>query len=100
MKVTIEMPSVSKCTATQCAYNSGQKCHAKAITVGDEQNPGCDTFFQVSGHSREVSRIAGVGACKISVCQYNSDYECAAQNIEVGVSKGSIQCLTFRQKSA
>lgn len=99
MKITLEMPSISKCGATQCAYNVGQLCHAKAITVGDEQNPGCDTFFGAQGHSRDVTRVAGVGACKVSQCQYNSDYECVAKNIEVGISKDQVHCLTYRVRA-
>lgn len=95
-KITIEMPLVSSCTVNDCAYNVTQSCHAKAITIGDGHNPGCDTFFELSSHNKETKRIAGVGACKVSTCKYNNDYECVAVNINVGlVSNHNINCLTF-----
>ena len=39
MNVTVAMPSVSKCTATSCAYNVNKGCHARAITIGDASTP-------------------------------------------------------------
>ena len=100
MKITLEMPSVSKCGATQCGYNVGQLCHAKAITIGDEQNPGCDTFFGARDRSNDVKRVAGVGACKVSQCLHNSDYECTAKDIEVGITKDRVNCLTYHARKA
>lgn len=94
-KITIEMPRVSKCDINQCGYNVNQKCHAKAITVGDFLNPACDTFLDVNRHNRETQRIAGVGACKVANCQYNDDFECTAESIAVGKVKQKIYCLTY-----
>lgn len=98
-QVTNEMPVVSKCEIRNCSYNVNNNCHAKAITIGDESNPGCDTFFDTATHNRETKRMAGVGACKVSECQYNDDFECTAESISVGVAKGKINCLTFASKS-
>lgn len=100
MKVKAEMPTVSKCEATQCAYNMQQRCHAMAITVGDKESPGCDTFFDAKVHSENVARIAGVGACKMTLCQHNRDLECTADSIQVGISRAKVSCLTFAQKAA
>ncbi|MCM2321936.1 MAG: DUF1540 domain-containing protein [Oligoflexia bacterium] len=94
-KVTLEMPPVAKCSVDSCAYNVSQKCHAKAITVGDGQSPGCDTFFTANAHSREKQRIAGVGACKVSGCRFNDDFECNAGAIEVGRTGSDVRCLSF-----
>ncbi len=94
-KITIEMPIVSKCEVDHCGYNLNQICHAKAITIGDNSNPGCDTFFLTEGHSKETKRHAGVGACKVNLCQYNKDFECNASTINVGFTQNKINCLTF-----
>lgn len=99
-KVSLEMPLVKNCSATECAYNRNQNCHAKAITVGDTITPHCDTFFNSNTHNKETKRIAGVGACKVSGCQYNNDFECTASGIMVGPNQGSVNCLTYRAKAA
>ncbi len=74
-------------------------CHAKAITVGDEANPGCDTYFDTNLHTHESKRIAGVGACKMDDCQFNNDFECAADGVSVGMVDGKINCLTYKARS-
>jgi hypothetical protein len=95
-KISIEMPLVKKCDVQNCGFNQGNNCHAKAITVGDGTNPGCDTFMDSQRHTIERTRIAGVGACKVSGCQYNSDFECVADNITVGFVEGKVNCQTYR----
>lgn len=94
-KVIAEMPIVSRCDVSRCGYNVNHGCHAKAITVGDLANPGCDTFFNASKHNKETKRIAGVGACKVSSCKHNEDFECTAENIVVGFANQKINCLTY-----
>ena len=42
--IQIIMPEVRECSAQSCGFNKNLGCHARAITVGDGQNPGCDTF--------------------------------------------------------
>lgn len=98
-EITIEMPLVSACSVELCGYNLNHQCHAKAITVGDSANPGCDTFFKADKHSKETKRVAGVGACKVSECKFNEDFECAANNISVGFARHKINCLTFTPRS-
>ena len=90
-----EMAPVSSCDAEHCGYNVNHQCHAKAITVGDYLNPGCDTFLDANRHSKEITRIAGVGACKIAGCRFNDDFECTAEKIKVGFLQQRINCLTF-----
>lgn len=94
-RMTIEMPEVSECTVSECAYNTENQCHARAITVGDGVHPGCDTFLQSPTHTTDRGNIAGVGACKVSACRYNQDLECQASNITVGHTEGTAECLTF-----
>ena len=98
MKLTIDMPIVSECSVIECAYNVGQACHARAITVGDGLHPGCDTFLSNHAHTRSVSTLAGVGACKVSACRYNDDFECSASDIRVGYKDDDIDCLTYRPR--
>lgn len=94
-KITIEMPPVSQCEISRCGYNVNNHCHAKAITIGDNANPGCDTFFETKKHTKETKRVAGVGACKVNECKHNNDFECTANNIAVGLAKQKINCLTY-----
>jgi len=99
MHITVEMPAVSGCSATECAYNIDAQCHARAITIGDGLHPGCDTYFKTSGHTNGRDMHAGVGACKVTTCSYNDDFECAADSINVGVTGGSVNCLTFSPRA-
>ena len=98
MNVTNEMPPVSGCDASHCGYNVDLKCHAKAITIGDYLTPGCDTFLDGNRHSKEITRMAGVGACKIAICKFNEDFECTADDINVGQAAQLIKCLTFIER--
>jgi hypothetical protein len=98
MKLTIDMPVVSECAATECAYNVGMSCHARAITIGDGVHPGCDTFLGAASHAHDTSRTAGVGACKVTGCRHNDDFECTASKITVGFMGQDVNCLTFRAR--
>lgn len=93
----IEMPEVSKCEIDDCAYNVKLNCHARAITVGDGETPGCDTYFKAKQHTNGMGQLAGVGACKVSACLHNQNYECMAQDILVGMSGNLVECLTFEK---
>lgn len=94
-KVIIEMPPVSRCDVSNCAYNVNKNCHAKAVTVGDFTNPGCDTFLDSVSHNKDTRRIAGVGACKVSECRFNDYLECVADEIVVGFANKKVSCLTY-----
>ena len=97
MKMTIDFPLVNECTISDCAFNVKDKCHAKAITIGDGVHPGCDTsYLHPPMHAKDTSIIAGVGACKVTGCSYNNDLECSAESIRVGMSDGNINCLTCK----
>lgn len=98
IKIAIEMPIVGECCVAECAYNTDNGCHARAITVGDGVHPGCDTFLRATPHSRASERHAGVGACKVSACRYNDDYECVAEKIAVGHASRAVSCLTYQQR--
>ncbi len=98
MKFTIEMPEVSTCQVTECAYNANATCHARAITVGDGSIAQCDTFLPAGASRSRVAPEAGVGACKVSGCRHNRDLECFADAIQVGYASDEARCLTFEQK--
>jgi len=96
MKISIDMPHVQSCSISDCAYNVSNRCHARAITIGDGVNPGCDTaFLNAPLHTQDKRQIAGVGACKVSGCRYNDDLECNADSIEVGFVDKRINCLKY-----
>lgn len=94
-KITLEMPLVSQCSASKCAYNSNSNCHARAITVGDATHPGCDTFLAGGTHTKQAKMIAGIGACKMGNCKFNDDLECVAENVKVGMTGSMANCMTF-----
>lgn len=91
---TIEMPEVMQCKASGCVYNKNEGCHARAITVGDEQGHWCDTMMQAENHTDRAEE-AGVGACRAADCKFNQDYECQASNISVTMRDGQAECMTF-----
>lgn len=95
MEITLEMPMIESCNVSECTYNRDSACHAKAITVGDGETPGCDTYMHASKHVRNTSLCAGVGACKVSGCRHNSDFECGADQIEVASCGGGVFCTTY-----
>jgi hypothetical protein len=98
MKMTIDMPYVETCTVSGCGYNKDEKCHARAITIGDGVHPGCDTsFLGAPGHTHE-NNLAGVGACKVMGCSFNSDLECGADRIAVSMKGDSVQCMTYQAR--
>lgn len=97
--IHVEIPAVHGCAASDCAYNVGSECHAKAITVGDGVHPGCDTYLDgIAGGHTHVDSIAGVGACKVTGCAFNDDLECAAQSVSVGVQEGMASCMTYTER--
>lgn len=92
--ISLEMPIVSECSVTECAYNLKNGCHARAITIGAGVHPGCDTFFK-HAHVRDASQTAGIGACKVTECKHNRDCECMAEGISVGQVGSAATCLTY-----
>jgi hypothetical protein len=97
MRFDLEMPEVLSCDVGACAFNDNQKCHAKAITIGDKTNPGCDTFFATAGHTTN-KQGAGVGACKVESCQNNKDYFCMRDSVRVRKVDGNIVCTEYAVK--
>ncbi len=93
---TFQMPLVADCAVGECAYNAKGACHARAITVGHELHPACDTFLRSAGeHSEDTADPAGVGACKVSGCRHNRGLGCGAVTIHVGYHVDHPDCLTF-----
>lgn len=97
------MPVVQNCSVSECAYNAGNACHAKAITIGDNGNPRCDTYLCIStpapaNHMSNSLPTAGVGACKVDACTHNTDYECTADAISVGHENDLIKCLSYAHR--
>lgn len=88
------VPRIIKCVFESCSYNSDSRCRASAITVGDEDHPRCDTFFQSNAKGGE-SLMGRVGACKVTVCMFNKLLECDAREINIGLHGPHPDCLTF-----
>ena len=91
----MEMPAVSHCEVSECAYNSDGMCHAMAITVGDAVHPRCDTFCTSISQDLDTNCMAGVGACKTTACMFNKGLECSASDVSVGFNMDEVDCLTF-----
>lgn len=94
-RICLEMPVITKCMANECAYNANSNCHARAITIGNATQPGCDTFISGSRHIKQVKQVAGIGACKTASCKFNEDLECMADGIQVGMIKSEANCITY-----
>lgn len=94
--ICIEMPVITKCMVSECAYNANSNCQARAITIGDSLQPGCDTFMKGGRHHiQQAQQAAGIGACKTASCKFNEDLECMAEGIQVGVIKSEANCMTY-----
>ena len=91
----MEMPIIKECDAPECAYNDQSKCHALAITVGDEMRPQCDTLCTMAMMAGDAEAIGRVGACKMSGCMHNSRLECTAPGITVGHRGDEVDCLAY-----
>jgi hypothetical protein len=94
----MEMAKVMKCDVKECAYNMDNLCHTIAITIGDDTNPMCDTFYRSSSKGGDASSLACVGACKVSNCAHNKKLECQAPGITVSYTKQEADCMTFEQR--
>lgn len=92
----MDQGKVLDCKVTECAYNQGKQCHAKAITVGSEHAM-CDTFMNGAGKGG-VQSTGLVGACHMSGCKYNSSLECSAPGIHVGAHVDHADCETYSQR--
>ncbi|NLT15569.1 MAG: DUF1540 domain-containing protein, partial [Clostridiales bacterium] len=62
------MPKITRCTATQCAYNKDEHCHALGITVGDGECPLCDTAYPSAMKGGADNVEGSVGACRATDC--------------------------------
>jgi hypothetical protein len=91
---TVEMPEVLECSISECAYNTGLMCHARAVTMGDDYDHLCDTMLTSKQHTQRKEG-AGVGACRALICAHNDDFECQADGIAVSMSGGRALCGTF-----
>lgn len=94
----MEMAKVIRCGVNSCIYNMDHCCHTIAITVGDGDQPRCDTFWHSTLKGGYASSLAGVGSCKVSACRYNTKYECQALGITVGYCDREPFCLSFELK--
>ena len=102
IRISVEMPAVAACGVSECAYNTESACHARAITVGNQVQPECDTYFNLGqsthDHVKATQRLAGVGACKMFNCRFNEDFECMAEEVSVGFNGDMVSCLTYQHR--
>lgn len=94
----MEMTKVGQCEVDDCSYNWEQRCHAFAITIGDDVHPLCDTFCRSSAKGGDEASIAGVGACKVATCSHNNSLECGCSEISVGFQGDEIDCMNFETR--
>jgi len=94
----MEMAKVIKCEVADCVYNMDNCCRTMAVTIGDGNNPMCDTFCHSTIKGGDSASLAGVGACKVSACKYNQKFECQSPGISVGYCEQEPDCLTFESK--
>jgi len=91
-----DMPKVTQCEATDCAYNVEKVCHAMAITMSSGSEPECLTYLSGQKKGGDQQTVGKVGACKAEHCEYNQNLECHAPGISVGQKESDeASCLTF-----
>lgn len=99
----VAMPVIEECSASECAYNVENLCHARAITVGSSNHPACDTYIAADKpamhHVHQRGQSAGVGACKVSKCRHNTDLECEAPSIVVRKHSAHADCVTYEART-
>jgi hypothetical protein len=96
----MEVPQVQSCDMTDCDYNRRKQCHAIAVTIGEGDNPRCDTFWiatEAKAKAGDPAQIGRVGACRVGQCQYNHRLQCGAEGIMVGHKEADALCLTFNR---
>jgi hypothetical protein len=94
----MEMPLVLSCDMTDCDYNRNEQCHAMAVTIGDSDNPMCDTFWVTEGKKAKAGdpkQSGRIGACRMSQCIYNERLQCMSGSITVGQKEQNPMCRTY-----
>lgn len=91
---TLQLPLVSTCSASSCAYNRDSACHAGAITVTGDAST-CGTYVE-SGTQAGQDATASVGACHRSECVFNAALECTAKDVAIESSGDVASCRTFQ----
>ena len=94
MTSLLEMPSVSECTATSCAYNH-DGCHAFAVSINADA--ACATFLSLN-EKGGLDVVAQVGACQRQNCVHNQDLECTAASVRVGSTADHADCLSYQPR--
>lgn len=92
MTNVLEMPHVSDCTATSCAYNH-DGCHAFAVNIN--ASAACGTFLFLN-EKGGLDVVAQVGACQRQDCVHNEALECRAASISVGSTDANADCLSYQ----
>ncbi|WP_375430666.1 DUF1540 domain-containing protein [uncultured Friedmanniella sp.] len=92
MTSMLEMPQVSDCTATACAYNH-DGCHAFAVNI--DSAAACGTFLSLN-EKGGLDVVAQVGACQRQDCVHNASLECHAPSISVGFTAANADCLSYQ----
>jgi hypothetical protein len=100
MKLFVLMPDVRECVVTDCAFNQGRACHARAVTIGDGIHPACDTYHPNVEQRASARTRAGIGACKVDRCEWNEDLACRARSVRVAYHQGHADCVTFSPRGA
>ena len=94
MTSLLEMPSVSDCTATTCAYNH-DGCHAFAVSINADA--ACATFLSLN-EKGGLDVVAQVGACQRQNCVHNQGLECTAASVHIGSSADHADCLSYQPR--
>lgn len=92
MASMLEMPQVTDCTATSCAYNH-DGCHAFAVNI--DSSAACGTFLSLN-EKGGLDVVAQVGACQRQDCVHNEALECRAASITVGSTSANADCLSYQ----
>ena len=97
MCVDVAGSIVQTCKVDGCSFNSHSRCHALAVTIGDGNNPRCDTFVQ-QGSDGGMETSTRVGACKVAGCVNNKKLVCKANFIDIAFNDNHPCCKNYQSR--
>ncbi|MDX1763698.1 MAG: DUF1540 domain-containing protein [bacterium] len=90
-----QMPMIVSCTGSDCSYNKDMICNAMAVTIGEEGEAICDTYYHGSRRIAYPETVSFVGACKMESCRFNRYLECTAYwGVSLVGREGRVYCDT------
>ena len=93
-----KMPMIVSCSGSDCSYNANLTCNAMAVTIGEQREAFCDTFYKSVQRIAYPDMTSFVGACKMENCRFNRKLECTAyKGVSLMGRADHVICSTFEE---